>query len=70
MQSRNLRVVLLGLYDYGNSTSNQCGAGASSQKVHIGFIAAAIAVIFFGSQYLPVKKFDTGDGKHEWTLFF
>ncbi|XP_062513953.1 transmembrane protein 144-like isoform X2 [Corticium candelabrum] len=51
-----------GLYDYGNSTSNQCGAGASSQKVHIGFIAAAIAVIFFGSQYLPVKKFDTGDG--------
>ena len=27
-----------------------------------GFIAAAIAIMFFGSNYLPVKQFDTGDG--------
>uniref|UniRef100_A0ABM0LX60 Transmembrane protein 144-like n=1 Tax=Saccoglossus kowalevskii TaxID=10224 RepID=A0ABM0LX60_SACKO len=30
-----------------------------------GFIAAGIAVVFFGSNFVPVKKFKTGDG-----LFF
>jgi uncharacterized membrane protein YidH (DUF202 family) len=39
-----------------------CDTGNPSKRTEIGFIAAAIAVVFFGSQYLPVKKFDTGDG--------
>ena len=46
-----------------HNVSQTCNSGGSSKKTEIGFIAAAIAVIFFGSQYLPVKKFDTGDGK-------
>lgn len=28
-----------------------------------GFIAAAISILFFGTNFVPVKKFDTGDGK-------
>ena len=28
----------------------------------IGFICAAIAVVFFGSNFVPVKKYKTGDG--------
>ena len=30
--------------------------------VYVGFIAAAIAVVFFGSNFVPLKKFETGDG--------
>lgn len=28
-----------------------------------GFITAGIAIVFFGTNFIPVKKFDTGDGK-------
>jgi len=28
-----------------------------------GYIAAAIAAVGFGSNFIPVKKFETGDGK-------
>ncbi|KAL6073526.1 Transmembrane protein 144a [Balamuthia mandrillaris] len=28
----------------------------------VGFLAAAVAVIFFGSNYVPVKQFEAGDG--------
>jgi len=31
----------------------------------IGFVCAAVAVLFFGSNFIPVKKYETGDG-----LFF
>jgi hypothetical protein len=31
----------------------------------IGFVCAAISVVAFGSNFVPVKKFETGDG-----LFF
>jgi len=35
----------------------------------VGFIAAAIAVVAFGSNYVPVKKFETGDGMFfQWIL--
>jgi len=34
-----------------------------------GFIAAAISVLFFGSNFVPVKKFETGDGVFfQWIL--
>ncbi|ELT94008.1 hypothetical protein CAPTEDRAFT_3325 [Capitella teleta] len=34
-----------------------------------GFIAAAVAVILFGSNFVPVKKFETGDGMFfQWVL--
>ena len=29
-----------------------------------GYIAVLIASVFFGSNLVPVKKFETGDGKH------
>ena len=29
----------------------------------MGWVGAIIAVAFFGSNFVPVKKFDTGDGK-------
>lgn len=29
----------------------------------IGFTCSAVAVLLFGTNFVPVKKFDTGDGK-------
>ncbi|CAD5113163.1 DgyrCDS2352 [Dimorphilus gyrociliatus] len=37
----------------------------SSTPTSVGFIGAGVAVIFFGSNFVPLKKFETGDG-----LFF
>jgi hypothetical protein len=35
----------------------------------VGYIAAAVAVLFFGSNFVPVKKFETGDGMFfQWIL--
>ncbi|PVD34609.1 hypothetical protein C0Q70_05885 [Pomacea canaliculata] len=33
---------------------------------YVGFICAGIAVVFYGSNFIPVKKFDTGDGEFGW----
>ena len=30
---------------------------------YLGFIACAVAVLFFGTNFIPVKQFKTGDGK-------
>ena len=32
--------------------------------IYWGYISCGIAVVFFGSNWVPVKKFETGDGKH------
>lgn len=29
----------------------------------IGFTSSAVAVVLFGTNFVPVKKYDTGDGK-------
>ena len=29
-----------------------------------GFIACGVAVLLFGSNLVPIKKFETGDGKY------
>jgi len=29
----------------------------------IGFTSSTVAVLLFGTNFVPVKKFDTGDGK-------
>jgi len=35
----------------------------------IGFVAAGVAILFFGSNFLPVKKFKTGDGMFfQWVM--
>ncbi|XP_072112092.1 transmembrane protein 144b isoform X1 [Mobula birostris] len=43
-----------------NKTSGQNGS-----HLAFGFAACAVSVVFFGSNFVPVKKYDTGDG-----LFF
>ena len=30
---------------------------------YLGYISCVVAIIFFGSNFVPVKKFETGDGK-------
>ncbi|KAL8587620.1 hypothetical protein ACOMHN_045309 [Nucella lapillus] len=36
---------------------------------YVGFITAGVAVVFFGSNFVPVKKFETGDGMFfQWML--
>lgn len=37
--------------------------GSNGTDLTIGFTSSAVAVFLFGSNYVPVKKFDTGDGK-------
>lgn len=37
----------------------------------IGFIAAAVAIVCFGSNFVPIKKFETGDGVFfQWYMLF
>ena len=30
---------------------------------YLGYVSCVIAILFFGSNFVPVKKFETGDGK-------
>jgi hypothetical protein len=30
-----------------------------------GFSMAGIAILFYGSNFVPIKKFETGDGKNK-----
>ena len=36
----------------------------NSMPAYQGIIASMVAVVFFGSNFVPVKKFETGDGKY------
>jgi hypothetical protein len=53
------------LYLY-NNNNNIANASNSSNTTnvpeYIGFISLSVSVVFFGSNYLPVKAYDTGDG--------
>ena len=46
-----------------NVTGTPCDHGDT--PLYVGFVTAGMAVVFYGTTYIPVKKFDTGDG----TLF-
>jgi hypothetical protein len=37
-------------------------AASEAVPAYIGYIALTISILFFGSNYLPVKQFETGDG--------
>ena len=41
---------------------------SSKHPLYQGFIAAAVSGVFFGCNYVPVKKFDAGDGKYPQSL--
>lgn len=46
-----------------------CNNTAPSTPLYVGFIGAIVACIFFGSNFVPVKKFETGDGVFfQWVL--
>ncbi len=50
----------------GSIDKTRCGDACNSKdgsQMWIGFLGAAIAIVFFGSNFIPVKKFETGDGK-------
>ncbi|XP_051898772.1 transmembrane protein 144b isoform X2 [Pristis pectinata] len=47
-----------------HSSSSQT-SGQNGSHLAFGFAACAVSVVLFGSNFVPVKKFDTGDG-----LFF
>ncbi|XP_033871354.2 transmembrane protein 144a isoform X1 [Acipenser ruthenus] len=41
----------------------------NSTELAYGYISCAVSVVFFGSNFVPVKKFDTGDGMFfQWIL--
>ena len=45
------------------------GGGCSSKSLAVGFAAVVIAVVLYGSNFIPVKRFDTGDGMFfQWML--
>ena len=50
-------------YTYCGTTCGGSGGGDALQW--LGYIGTLVAVVGFGSNFIPVKKFDTGDG-----LFF
>lgn len=55
------------LYEY--VTSSLTNTTATTPKHHppyptyVGYICALVAVVFYGSNFVPVKKYYTGDGK-------
>ena len=47
------------------------GTGCKTHNQVIGYIAVIIAVLFYSSNFIPVKKFDTGDGMFfQWVMCF
>ncbi|XP_018100571.1 transmembrane protein 144 L homeolog isoform X2 [Xenopus laevis] len=44
-------------------------ANSTNTELTIGFISSAVSVLLYGSNFVPVKKFDTGDGMFfQWIL--
>lgn len=43
---------------------NNSSGSSNATELTIGFTSSVIAVLLFGTNFVPVKKFDTGDGKH------
>ena len=54
----------------GNINATKCETGkANTLHTVIGFGCALIAILGFGSNFIPVKKYDTGDGMFfQWIL--
>lgn len=51
----------------GSLNSTRCGNSCDSKngsQMWIGFLGALIAIALFGSNFIPVKKYDTGDGMY------
>ena len=47
------------------------GDGCKANNQVVGYIAVVVAVFFYSSNFIPVKKFDTGDGMFfQWVMCF
>lgn len=57
--------VTTGDYTTAGTTGGTTAANSdnSSLPKYVGFIGAGVAVFLYGSNFAPVKKFETGDGK-------
>lgn len=57
--------VTTGDYTTAGTTGGTTAATSdnSSLPKYVGFISAGVAVFLYGSNFAPVKKFETGDGK-------
>lgn len=52
-----------------STTSSRSDNSTDTYPTYVGFITAGVAVITYGSNFIPVKKFDTGDGMFfQWVL--
>lgn len=48
---------------------NHSSVSSNTTDLAVGFTSAAVAVLLFGTNFVPVKKFDTGDGMFfQWIL--
>ncbi len=47
-----------------SACGNHTSSGDAAGPVYVGFICAGVGVVFFGSNFVPVKKFETGDGMY------
>ena len=59
----------------GNIEKKWCGescdnstASVAAEDTAIGALGAILAIVLFGSNFIPVKKYDTGDGEY-WVHF-
>lgn len=50
----------VGVVDKENCKAS-CSEGTDHHE-YLGYIGAMVAVVFFGSNFVPVKKYETGDG--------
>ncbi|XP_076468462.1 transmembrane protein 144-like isoform X1 [Babylonia areolata] len=78
--SRTVSLSRLPVNDYDvQQTTASASAGVTTEVTNttksdaypasVGFIAAGIAVLFFGSNFVPIKKYETGDGVFfQWVL--
>ena len=55
-------IISMGAHS-GNSTVEPTDPPPEHKMLYVGFIAAAIAVVLFGTNFAPVKKFKSGDGE-------
>merc|ERR1712216_1082835 len=58
---------MLALSGINNGTCPTVASTTPSQP--IGYVCVVVAIVFFGSNFVPVKKFETGDGMFfQWIL--
>jgi hypothetical protein len=55
-------IIEMDIYEANTTMITTTVAPGPVYPVYSGYLGLAVAVFFFGSNYLPVKKYETGDG--------